>query len=75
MNKYAENWVLDYTGKIIFGIGIGGIVLTFNFDRIARGVPNEWGWLQFTGVMAFFLLSIFGLVVDGFLRDVKDFIK
>lgn len=71
-----ENFILDWTGVILMLVGVAGGVLTFFFDFIARQDPIwNYGWLQVLGIFCFIGLFVFGLFVDGYMKEVKEILK
>jgi len=73
--KREEVFIMNFAGRLIEFIGIGGAVFTFFFDQIARGKPVHYGWLQVMGVIVFLALALFGVAVDRFLGTVKELLK
>ncbi len=75
----TEKFILSFTGKVIIVVDMGGFFLTLFFDRIARGLPIQIGWLQGLGLLVFFLLAIFGFLVESYLNQIKkildDYVK
>ena len=73
--KQEEQFIMDWAGKVLEGVGISGAVFTLFFDQIARGAPVQYGWLQILGIIMFIALALFGVMVDSFLRTVKELLK
>ena len=73
--KKEEVFIMNFAGKIIEWTGVGGVVFTLLFDKIARGVLPTFGWLQVSGIIIFTMLALFGVIVDRFLQTVKDLLK
>jgi len=75
LNK-MENFILNWTGAIILGMGGAGLMLTIYFDQIARGErATTWGWLQVAGVIFCVSLVIFGILVEKKLLEIKEILK
>lgn len=70
--KQEERFLMDWAGKIVEALGVGGAIFTLYFDQIARGTPFHFGWLQIMGVIGFVALGLFGVALDRFLQTVKD---
>ncbi len=73
--KREEIFIMNWAGKILEAIGIGGAVFTLFFDNIARGKPVQYGWIQVLGIIVFVALALFGVAVDRFLQTVKEILK
>lgn len=78
MGKLIKSWerpMLVWSGKIIAVLGALGLVFTVVFDQVSRGESvTTWGWLQILGVIVFIALTIYGLLIDLFLNNLKEFL-
>ncbi len=73
--KREEVFIMNWAGKILEWVGVGGAMFTLFFDQIARGAPVKYGWLQCVGIVCFVALGLFGVAVDRFLQIVKEILK
>ena len=81
--KTEEQFIMEWTGRILEWVGVAGAVLTFFvclfFDRLAGRLIMTFGWAQllglFGGTIFFTALALFGVAVDRFLQVVKELLK
>ncbi len=67
----SEQFILDWTGFILMGIGSIGLIFTILFDRIAGRIVMDFGWVQVSGVIFSLSLLIFGVCVEKYLQEIK----
>jgi len=76
--KLIKSWerpMLVWSGKIIAVLGACGLIFTVIFDQVARGESTTtWGWLQIAGIIVFIALTVYGLLIDLFLNNLKEFL-
>jgi hypothetical protein len=63
---------MEWSGKIMMFSGIVGFVFTLFFDKIAGRVVVEFGWVQVSGLLLTALLFCYGIVLEQFMKTVKD---
>lgn len=69
--RKEEVFIMNWAGKILEALGWSGMIFTLFFDQIARGTEIRMDWLQFTGMVVFAGIALFGVAVDRFLQTVK----
>ena len=75
MNNKLDNLIMLWGGKVIGALGVGGLLLTVSFDKLAGRVGFDPGWLQTSGIVVFICLIGFGYLVDQFLATVREMLK
>jgi len=73
--KDQDVFIMNWAGKIVEALGISGAIFTLCFDKIARGYPVEFGWLQIAGTIVFTCIALFGVALDDFLKTVKEILE
>jgi hypothetical protein len=75
--NWLEEFLLNWSGKIIIGTGFCGCAITIMFDKMARGVGiwSNWGWLQLSGLAVFFTIFILGILVDTMLDKARKMLE
>ena len=71
LNK-GERIVLDWTGPLLISMGILGALFTLIFDRVAGRIIFTFGWVQMLGLVVSLGLTIFGIVCEKFLHEIKQ---
>jgi len=72
--NFMEELIFEWIGKVIGLIGFGGIIFTVLFDKVARGLWQGWGWIQWSGFLVFFLVFLAGFYIDTLLGKAKKLI-
>ena len=71
-DKKVEVFIMKATGKILIVAGVLGIIFTMRFDTLAGRAVEQIGSLAMLGLCVSIGLIVYGVVVDGFLKTVKD---
>ena len=70
-----EIFLSKWAGRVLMLLGGSFTTIAVLFDRIARDMPYNPGWLQVAGIIAGIGLVCFGIAVDVLMATLRDEIE